>query len=83
MWILVLDAYDQGITDSKAIASMLKIHPFVAAKIVKHISTVRSFSPSIRSCFSELIDVDSGIKSGRLLDAFFWLSLKKMILHYF
>lgn len=83
LWIFVLDLDQQGISDSKIVASTLKAHPFVISKMMKYLPTIRRNSSSIKAFYKWLIDLDAWIKSWKLPDFYFWLEVKKMIIKLF
>jgi len=80
MYIHMIDLYDQGITDSKTIASMLKQNPYAIAKNLKNIKKMQEKKTYIKKFFSSLIVLDNKIKSGKIPDSYFRLWVKKMIM---
>ncbi|HCB51192.1 TPA: hypothetical protein DEP21_01225 [Patescibacteria group bacterium] len=63
IWIFMLDLDQQGISDSKLLASMLKAHPFVISKALKNITNLRNKKLAILSFYKQLVDLDVSIKT--------------------
>ncbi|MEI6426303.1 MAG: hypothetical protein WCO66_03015 [Candidatus Absconditabacteria bacterium] len=83
LWIFVLDLDAQGITDSKIISSMTKLSPFAVSKALKLLPNLRKSSSSITAFYRMLVDLDEGIKTGKVSEVLFWISIKKNILESF
>ncbi|MFA5748031.1 MAG: DNA polymerase III subunit delta [Candidatus Absconditabacterales bacterium] len=79
IYIYILDLYKQGITDSKQITSILKIHPFVVSKNLKNIEKIKESEKLIKKIYRNLVELDYNIKTGKLPDTYFWLGIKKFI----
>lgn len=79
LYIYIWDLYNSGITDSKRIASITKMHPFAVAKNMKNINKITSYYPGIKRFYKSLVDLDAGIKTWKLPDSYFWLWVKKMV----
>ena len=71
--------YENGTRDAKAIASTLKLHPFVVNKNIKHIEYFLQNKNGIQKLYEALVHKDYEIKSGKLPAELFWLETKKMI----
>lgn len=78
--LLVIDQKIQWIDSSKTIASTLKLHPFVASKILKAYNK-EDIEPLLW-LHKDMIDLDYGIKIGQIHKSFAYLELKKSILSY-
>lgn len=79
IYIFLIDSYKQWIKDSKQIASIAWIHPFAVAKQMKFIDQIMEKQNYIMWFYESLIDLDSGIKTGKYPDSYFWLAIKKMV----
>ena len=80
-YIFVLDLYNQWITDSREIASITKLHPFVISKNIKNINQLQKNQFQIKKFYTKLIELDSDIKSWKFPDTYFRLWIKKIILN--
>jgi uncharacterized protein (DUF1015 family) len=80
--IFTLDCFDQGITDSKAIASRIKASPFAISKIVKNKEIISAKKQKIINLYKWLIDLENDIKQGKKSDSYFWLEIKKLIIYH-
>ncbi len=78
--LLVVDQKIQWADSSKKIASVLKLHPFVASKIMKSYNQ-KDIKPLL-GLHKEMINIDYGIKIGQINKSFAYLELKKSILSY-
>jgi len=83
LWIFVLDMDAQWITDSKAMASQLKLSPFAIWKAIKLLPKLRTYSPIISAFYRQIVELDEGIKTWKVSEVLFWISLKKFILNSF
>lgn len=83
IWLFTLDCFEQNIKDSKIITSMLKVHPFVVSKTIKHIDVLSRNKNGIVSFYKGLIDLENDIKNGKKSDFNFWLDIKRMINYLF
>ncbi|MFZ2151186.1 MAG: hypothetical protein WAZ12_02360 [Candidatus Absconditicoccaceae bacterium] len=81
VYLFILDLYDQGITDSKQIISITKLHPFVVSKNLKNITQLQKNQLQIKKFYTKLIELDASIKSGKFPDTYFRLGIKKIILN--
>ena len=81
MYIYILDLYDQGITDSKTIASMTKLNPYSITKNLKNIKKMQDRKDYIKKFYDNLIVLDNKIKSGKIPDSYFRLWVKKIIMN--
>ena len=79
MVIQMVDLHTQWITNSKEIASKLKIHPFAISKQNKNITTLRAHFSKIKSFYHDLLELDYNIKSWIYPAEGFWLEIKKMV----
>ena len=80
LYLYILDLNEQGITDSKTIASMAKQNPYAISKHLKNIKKMQDKKWYITKFYSSLIVLDNDIKSGKLPDSYFRLWIKKMIM---
>jgi len=78
--LLVVDQKIQWVDSSKTVASTLKLHPFVASKMLKAYNK-EDIAPLLL-LHKDLINLDYGIKSGQINKSFAYLELKKSILSY-
>lgn len=83
LWLLCLDLFDSGVTDSKILASMLKAHPFVISKMVKHMAEIRRHRVQISDFYQRLIELEFAIKTGKTPDSLFWLEVKRLLVTLF
>ncbi|NOZ44473.1 MAG: hypothetical protein GXP45_05045 [bacterium] len=81
LYIYLIDLYQQGIHDNKTLASMCKYHPFVVAKVMKHITQLVAKKNALYALFRDFVRLDFAIKSGKLPASAFWLETKKLIYH--
>lgn len=75
----LLDLHQQGIRDNKVLAQMTKYHPFVVSKTMKHIDRLVSLKQDVAQMYRSLVELDFGMKTGKLPDSAFWLELKKIV----
>jgi hypothetical protein len=80
---LFLDLYEQGITDSKELVSILKAHPFVVSKLLKNVLDIRRCRVQISCFYSRLVDLEYKIKTGKIPDGLFWLDVKRLLVELF
>jgi len=80
VYIYILDLNEQGITDSKTIASMTKQSPYSITKQLKNIKKMQDKKDYIKKFFKNLIVLDNKIKSGKVPDSYFRLWIKKIIM---
>lgn len=73
------DLYMWWMTDSKEIAKTLKVHPFAVAKQIKKIKSFVASRNHLTSMYSDLLDLDYGIKTGRYAADTGWLKLKMIV----
>jgi len=73
VYIYILDLNEQGITDSKTIASMTKQSPYSITKQLKNIKKMQDKKDYIKKFFKNLIVLDNKIKSGKVPDSYFRL----------
>jgi hypothetical protein len=83
LWIFVLDMDAQWITDLKVITSTIKYSPFAVSKAVKNLSLLRRHAEHIKGFYRQLLELDEGIKTWKISEVLFWISLKKFILTWF
>lgn len=76
----IIDCRNQGIMDSKQIASDTWLSPFVVAKSIKNINMYLTHQVSMRNLFRRIINIEYLIKTGKYPDAYFWLSVKRAFL---
>ena len=78
--IQLLNLVDNGIKDSKQLASALKAHPFVISKQLKILATLQQKKQKIYTFYSSILQIDSEIKTGVLAWEWFWIALKQAIM---
>ena len=78
-FILLADAYEKGVKDSKILASELKIHPFVLKKNLSKMKTLLEKKSYITNFLHGLISIESDIKKGKLSEENFWLRIKQLL----
>lgn len=83
LWVFLLDMDTQWISDPKVITSTIKYSPFAVSKALKHIKSLRRYDSQIKDMYRRLVDLDEGIKTGKVSDSLFWISLKKCVLESF
>lgn len=81
LYIYILDLNEQGIMDSKTIASITKQSPYGITKQLKNIKKMQEKKWYIKKFYSNLIALDNKIKSGKMPDSYFRLWIKKMIMN--
>lgn len=81
LYIYIIDLYEQGITDSKIIASMTKQHPFAISKNIKNIKQIQENKNYIKKFYKKIITLDNDIKSWKIPDSYFRLWIKKLIIN--
>lgn len=81
LYLYMLDMNKQWITDSKTIASIIKIHPFAINKNLKNIQKIKENEEQIRKFYQQLIVLDNDIKTGKVPDTYFRLWVKKMMIN--
>lgn len=79
VYLYIADLDNQWIRDSKTIASMTRLHPFVISKSLKNIAKIKEKEAEIKALYRSLITLDHDIKSGKLPDSYFRLWIKKMV----
>lgn len=77
--IQIIDTYQAWITSGWEIAKVAGIHPFAVSKHLKHITTLLGKEKEIKNSFSQLINIDLSIKTGKIAKEFFRLEIKKII----
>lgn len=77
--IQMVDLHQQGVTSSKEVASILKIHPFAVGKQHKHIDRLEKNYEKIKHLYHQLIQLDRSIKSGQYPSEGFWIDIKKLV----
>ena len=80
LMLQMADLHDQGMTNSKELASTLKMHPFAVSKQLKLLPQIKAQRPLLAHLFHELLVMDSDIKSGILPLEFFWLHIKRLLM---
>lgn len=80
LYIYMIDLHEQGITDAKTIAAMLKQNPYGITKNLKNIKKMQDKKTYITKFYGNLIDLDNKIKLGKVPDSYFRLWIKKMII---
>jgi hypothetical protein len=69
----MIDLHEQGITDAKTIAAMLKQNPYGITKNLKNIKKMQDKKTYITKFYGNLIDLDNKIKLGKVPDSYFRL----------
>lgn len=77
--IYINDYADHGQTNSKYLASVLKLHPFVVSKYSKNIDQLQKFAIPLKKFYKQVVQLDAAIKTGKMPDTGFWISLKRYI----
>ncbi len=77
--LLCIDLYKNWKT-SKEIIEILKLHPFVVAKLYKKMPDLAKKYDKLLYFLENLLELDFTIKIWKLSEDFFWLEIKKMIL---
>lgn len=83
LWIFILDMDSQWLTDSKLIATTIKYSPFAISKALKQITFLRQYSQMISSFYRQVLELDEGIKTWKVSESLFWITIKKFILESF
>jgi len=78
-YIFMVDLDESGVTDSKDISSFLKMNPWQVKNEYAKISVLKANKKNIEKFYSWLIELDTGIKTWKFPDTYFWLGIKKMI----
>ncbi|EKD25177.1 MAG: hypothetical protein ACD_80C00111G0014 [uncultured bacterium (gcode 4)] len=78
-YLFMIDLDEYWITDSKEIASFLKMNPRQVKNEYAKIWVLKTHKKNIEKFYSGLIELDTGIKSWKFPDTYFWLGVKKMI----
>lgn len=81
IWLFIIDCFEQNIKDAKIITSILKLHPFVVSKTIKHIDVLSRNKKGIISFYKWLIELETDIKNGKKSDVNFWLDVKRLVYH--
>lgn len=81
IYLTLIDYARQGIVDSKQIISATKLHPFVVNKNLKHLPLLLKHQDFIVYFFRMLLDLEYAIKNGTYPDSYYWLAVKREILH--
>jgi hypothetical protein len=79
-YLIVLDLYQQGICESKGIASEGKMPPFTASNLLRNISTLQEKQAYITNVFKQLITLEYDIKMGIMPAEYFRLAVKQQVL---
>lgn len=77
---LVLESYQSGMTEAKAIISATKLAPFVVYGRLKRIDALIAHQDFLREFIIMLVETDYNIKSGKIPLEFFWLKVKEKVL---
>jgi DNA polymerase III delta subunit len=80
-YLIVLDLYQQGIRESKVIASEGKMPPFTASNLLKRISTLQEKKAYLTTFFKQLVELEYDIKMGILPAEYFRLAVKEQVLN--
>ncbi|MDR0650996.1 MAG: hypothetical protein LBG59_06460 [Candidatus Peribacteria bacterium] len=70
-YLIVLDLTQQGINESKIIASEGKMPPFTASNLLKQLPTLQHHQTFIIALFKQLITLEYQIKMGILPSEYF------------
>ena len=79
-YLIVLDFSQQGISDSKRIASEGKMNPYSVMNLLKHRETLLEKESFITMFFKELVALDYDIKTGAVPAEYFRLRIKEIVL---
>ena len=79
-YLIVLDLYNQGISESKIIASEGKMPPFTASNLLKQIQILHEKQAYISNFFKKLVELDYDIKTGQIPAEYYWLAVKELVL---
>lgn len=77
--IFVVDLVAQGVKDSRSIAAIMSANPWQITKTLKQIKQLQANDQAMKSFYTQLVDLDYGIKSGKYPDTYFWLGIKRML----
>jgi len=83
LYILMVDANKQWVSDSKTMAKITGFHPFAVSKNMKNINIVVKKYNKIKLFYNNLIELDYSIKIGKVNSFGFWLEVKKIIAEVF
>jgi len=75
----MVDLYESGITDSKTIASTLKVHPFAVAKQIKKIPTFIEKKAAMKDMYQKLLQIDFESKIGLADGKQLWIYIKQIM----
>jgi len=78
-YLFMIDLNEQGIRDPKDIASFLKMNPRQVKNEYAKIATLQAQKSQIESFYFGLIELEFGIKTGKIPDTYFWLWIKNII----
>lgn len=78
-YIFMIDLDESGFKDSKDIAGFLKMNPWQVKNEYAKIASLKTNKKNIETFYSKLIELDAGIKTGRLPDTYFRLWIKNLI----
>jgi len=78
-YLFMMDLDASGITNSKDIASFLKMNPRQVKNEHARIWVLKANKDNIEKFYSGLIRLDTDIKSWKVPDTYFWLGIKKLI----
>ena len=76
---MMADCLTRGMSSGKEIASVCKAHPFAVNKHLKNKQILIKKKEKIIQLFHDVLEIDNGIKSGKLPDTGYWIELKKAI----
>ena len=78
-YLFMMDLDENGVKDSKDIASFLKMNPWQVKTEYAKIWVLKANKKNIEKFYSWLIELDADIKSWKVPDTYFRLGIKKMI----
>lgn len=78
-YIFMLDLDEMWLKDAKDIASFLKMNPWQVKNEYANIWLLKANKKNIEIFYTGLIHLDTGIKSWKYPDTYFWLGIKNLI----
>lgn len=78
-YLFMMDLDENGVKDSKDIASFLKMNPWQVKNEYAKIWILKANKKNIEMFYTGLIQLDAGIKSWKYPDTYFWLGIKNLI----
>lgn len=78
-YLFMMDLDENGVKDSKDIASFLKMNPWQVKNEYAKIWILKANKKNIEMFYAGLIELDAAIKSWKYPDTYFWLGIKNLI----